>query len=81
MKDQHHDDKSKTKFYSLCKVGTGYSLSQLEELRAKLMPCAIKKIDNVKGYAPPWMQRFQFKSGEAPDVWVSLNPPYPWIVN
>eukprot|EP00916_Digyalum_oweni_P009279 GHVL01015670.1.p1 GENE.GHVL01015670.1~~GHVL01015670.1.p1 ORF type:complete len:742 (-),score=161.60 GHVL01015670.1:259-2484(-) len=48
-----------------CKVGTGYSLSDLTEMRMKLRPIA-RRLDSSR--LPKWMEGWNPKSGERPDI-------------
>ncbi len=41
-----------TQFYTFCKVGTGYSIAELEEINSRLRG---KWLPWVRGRAPPWM--------------------------
>jgi len=59
------------KFKTVCKVGTGYSFFQLEELRGKLAP-VVKEWDKTnRKFKPPhfctWSIR---KTDDIPDVWI-----------
>lgn len=51
------DDKNPNLFYTLAKVGTGYSVSELRELRQRLQPAILptKETDTEFPHLPNWL--------------------------
>lgn len=63
-------DSKLTKYRSICKVGTGYSFQELEELRAKITPYIVPW-DQDKQRLPPHFTYWRIgKPDDVPDVWI-----------
>jgi ATP-dependent DNA ligase len=59
------------KYRSICKVGTGYSFQELEELRSKISPFIVPWDQNDKQRLPPHFTYWRIgKSDDVPDVWI-----------
>ena len=69
----HCDDdvNASSKYKSICKVGTGYSFSELEDLRGRLGP-VVKQWDKTnRQYLPPHFCPWRIgKVEDIPDVWI-----------
>jgi ATP-dependent DNA ligase len=59
------------KYRSICKVGTGYSFQELEELRSKLLPHTVQWDQQDKQRLPSHFTYWRIgKSDDVPDVWI-----------
>jgi DNA ligase-4 len=59
------------KFKTVCKIGTGYSFMQLEELRGKLAPVVQQWDKTSRNFKPPHFCTWAIgKTDDIPDVWV-----------
>jgi DNA ligase 4 len=64
-------DLSDIKYKSICKVGTGYSFTELEDLRSRLAPIAQPWDKTNRQYLPPHFCPWRIgKTEDIPDVWV-----------
>ena len=69
--DASSSNELNSKYKSICKVGTGYSFEQLEELRAKLGAVAQEWDKSNRHYLPPHFCPWRIgKLDDIPDVWI-----------
>jgi hypothetical protein len=65
------DSRPLIKYRSICKVGTGYSFQELEELRSKITPFIVPWDQTDKQRLPPHFTYWRIgKSDDVPDVWI-----------